>query len=128
GATSALRAVTFQAMARNNAPASANALQPAMARSRGERLGGCRRGGKACYFGSAGLRASRSAFFAVRFALRLALRASPLALPSARSALASALSAVDCASAGNTKAPRTTASATAIRRFTLFLYGAGWRM
>src|SRR3954471_2766124 len=49
-ATSALRAVTFQAIARKRAPASANALQPAMLRSRGERLGGCGR------FGSTGTR------------------------------------------------------------------------
>src|SRR3989442_15791903 len=39
-ATSALRPVTFHAMARKISPATRNALQPATASARGERLGG----------------------------------------------------------------------------------------
>src|SRR5207248_1142420 len=39
--TSALRAVTFHAIARKISPARSSALQPAIASARGERLGGC---------------------------------------------------------------------------------------
>src|SRR5256886_1654801 len=93
--------VTFHAMARKISPATRNALQPASASARGDRLGGCglRSSGGArastapgedCYFVSPFF-ASRSAFFASFFALRSALFASLFALRASRSAFLSAL-------------------------------------
>src|SRR5713226_6607021 len=80
-ATSALRPVTFHAMARKISPATRNPLQPATASARGERLGGCglrsSGGGRA----SDGARRRRLLRLALlRFALRLLRVALGLAL------------------------------------------------
>src|SRR5690242_5365376 len=73
--TSALRAVMFHAIARKSASPRANALQPAIASARGERLGGCGRASLLLLGG-----AVRFAVSLARLALRLALGLARLAV------------------------------------------------
>src|SRR5690349_5932565 len=72
--TSALRAVMFHAIARKSASPRANALQPAIASARGERLGGC---GPSLLLLGGGVRLAISL---ARLALHLALGLAHLAI------------------------------------------------